>query len=310
MPSQLFQKTIANWQDWGKVFQSIPDFTPLAQEIFSREQLPFAPLSPLTPGTNAVFRSGEFVIKLFAPKESGLDASVDCQVERAVCGYLTQQGIPAPKLVAWGVCEDRYSFAYLITEFFPGKEAGNLLPSYGKEEKRDFARQLRQLLQLLNQPVPGLLPCVDLVERAVHNPRLVSLPQALQEELIRRARRVDLSAPVLVHGDLTGENLLVDDSGKVVLIDCADACMAPFWYELPPVVFELFRQDAVLLQAFVGENREEFLEQLLDGLALHDFGGDILREFAKREGIPLGSLTSLEQVKQMLGSKLEAVPCG
>ena len=55
------------------MYQSIPAFAPLIQEIFRREDLPFSPLSPLTPGTNAVFRSGELVVKVFFPKESGLD---------------------------------------------------------------------------------------------------------------------------------------------------------------------------------------------------------------------------------------------
>ena len=52
----LFSETIQNWDDWGRVFQSIPAFTPLVREIFRREGLPFAPLQNLTPGTNGVFR--------------------------------------------------------------------------------------------------------------------------------------------------------------------------------------------------------------------------------------------------------------
>ena len=39
----LFSETIQNWDDWGRVFQSIPAFTPLVREIFRREGLPFAP---------------------------------------------------------------------------------------------------------------------------------------------------------------------------------------------------------------------------------------------------------------------------
>lgn len=44
----LFNYTIKNWDDWGKVFQSIEEFTPLAQEIFCREKLEFANLENLT----------------------------------------------------------------------------------------------------------------------------------------------------------------------------------------------------------------------------------------------------------------------
>ena len=60
----LFTHTIRSWRDWGRVFQSIPAFTPLAREICRREGLPWAELTPLTPGTNGVFRCGEAVLKL------------------------------------------------------------------------------------------------------------------------------------------------------------------------------------------------------------------------------------------------------
>ena len=41
----LFADTIENWQDWGRVFQSIPAFTPLAKEICRREGLLWQELS-------------------------------------------------------------------------------------------------------------------------------------------------------------------------------------------------------------------------------------------------------------------------
>ena len=62
MSAALFTEAVESWRDWGRVYQSIPAFTPLAKEIFRREGLPWQPLSPLTPGTNGVFRSGELVV--------------------------------------------------------------------------------------------------------------------------------------------------------------------------------------------------------------------------------------------------------
>ncbi len=40
-------------------------------------------LCPLTPGTNGVFRCGDLVLKIFFPKESGLDPAVDFHRELA-----------------------------------------------------------------------------------------------------------------------------------------------------------------------------------------------------------------------------------
>lgn len=66
-----FSETVESWQDWGRIYQSIPAFEPLVKEIFRRESLPWEPLSPLTPGTNGVFRCGNLVVKVFFPKEAG-----------------------------------------------------------------------------------------------------------------------------------------------------------------------------------------------------------------------------------------------
>ena len=119
----LFSETIQNWDDWGRVFQSIPAFTPLVREIFRREGLPFAPLQNLTPGTNGVFRCGDLVVKVFFPRESGLDPEPDFRNEAAVCGHLTKLGVPVPKLLAQGLVRDKYDFYYLVTQFCPGREA-------------------------------------------------------------------------------------------------------------------------------------------------------------------------------------------
>ena len=129
----LFNYTIKNWGDWGKVFQSIADFTPLAREIFRREKLKFASLENLTPGTNAVFRGGDYVVKIFAPQESGFDSQADYLNESAVCGALTEWGIPTPRLIACGSVQDRYLFYYIVP--FPKKQTQKKLrkPNEAKE---------------------------------------------------------------------------------------------------------------------------------------------------------------------------------
>ena len=107
---------------------------------------------------------------------------------------------------------------------------------------------------------------------------------------------------MLVHGDLTGENVLVSSQGAPVLLDWADACLAPSWYELPPLVFGPLGADPALLAPWMDQGLEPFLEQVLDGLALHDFGPDILREAAQAAGRP--PFTTLEEVRNYLGNKL------
>ena len=55
----LVTEQINNWDDWGKVFQSIPAFKPLVECIFNKENLPIVEIENLKPGTNAVFKVGE-----------------------------------------------------------------------------------------------------------------------------------------------------------------------------------------------------------------------------------------------------------
>ena len=242
------------------------------------------------------------MVKVFFPQQSGLDPEPDFRNEAAVCGHLTKLGVPVPKLLAQGLVGDKYDFYYLVTQFCPGREAGDWLPTASPREKEAFARRLKELLALVNRPAPGLIPPVDLRRRGGENPRLAHVAPGLAEELRARARAVDLAGPVLVHGDLTGENVLVDEKGRPVLIDWADACLAPAWYELPPLALGLFQRDPLLLKLWAGEDREAFVQGVLDGLAIHDFGPDILRETAKEAGLP--PFSSLEEVRRLLEQAL------
>ena len=125
----LFTESIQSWRDWSRVFQSIPAFTPLAREICRREGLPWAELTPLTPGTNGVFRCGEAVLKIFFPKESGLDPALDFSTELAAAQQAASWGVPTPPVLAHGCLQDKYRFYYIATQYSPGKEAGPWLRS-------------------------------------------------------------------------------------------------------------------------------------------------------------------------------------
>lgn len=93
-----FSETVESWQDWGRIYQSIPAFEPLVKEIFRRESLPWEPLSPLTPGTNGVFRCGNLVVKVFFPKEAGENPALDFSTETAACRQALAWGSPARTL--------------------------------------------------------------------------------------------------------------------------------------------------------------------------------------------------------------------
>ena len=83
-------------------------------------------------------------------------------------------------------------------------------------------------------------------------------------------KSLDLSEAVYVHGDLTGENVIINN-GDISIIDFGDSKCAPFYYEYPPIVFELFNHDTQLVHEFANE-KENFEENLFSATMLHDFG--------------------------------------
>lgn len=115
-----FTKTISSWEDWEIVYQDISAWRLLAKHILRTENLPSSPIEPLTPGTNAVFRTGGYVIKIYAPLESGLDSSLDLHTERFATKRSEQLGIPVPRCIASGCIHDKYDFHYMIMPFIKG----------------------------------------------------------------------------------------------------------------------------------------------------------------------------------------------
>jgi len=110
---RLFTGQITNWDEWGNIYQSLPAFASLTEHIFQKENLPLAQIENLTPGTNAVFKVGEYVVKIFAPNESGIDQSLDLQTELFATARANVLGVSAPKLITHGFIEVDLIASYL-----------------------------------------------------------------------------------------------------------------------------------------------------------------------------------------------------
>lgn len=297
----LFEAVIDGWDSWEKVYQSKQAFARLVAAIVKKEGLAACPIEGLTPGTNAVFRCRAHVVKIFAPIESGLDTTSDFHGELAAMRHAFSCGVPTPELVCSGEVADRYLFRYLVMKHIDGVDAGAVLPTYAQQRQADFVAALKAALHRLHVPAPGWQAMVDLQARAIHNERLAGLAPSLLRELAACATAQTGEAAVFVHGDLTGENILIRADGSFVLIDFADSVLAPESYELPPIVFELFKSDHFLVRAFAGdEAHSNFVDRLVRGLALHDFCGNFLKEYFAREGIAVTSVTSLATLRTML----------
>lgn len=297
----LFRETIAGWESWGKIFQSREAFAPLIEEICRREGMPFASFLNCTPGTNAVFEAGGRIVKVFAPPESGLDTLPDYQNERFGLARAKELSLPAPRLLAQGEVRDRYLFRYLILEKLGGLCFSEARKGMDDAAKRRLGRQLREMTKRLDTPCPPWKEEQDLIARALDNPRWAPFPESFNRERRAYTVKIPLTGPVYVHGDINEDNLFILPDGEPALIDFADAGLAPDFYEYALIMSELFWFERPFIEGFFGDiPAQELARRCLDGLLLHDFGGNVLRQ---RLG-DIASLTSLQALLERLCRRL------
>lgn len=272
----LFNAQINNWQDWGGVFQSIPAFSPLVEFILKKEHLPAAKIENLTPGTNAVFKTGDCVVKIFAPAESGIDQTADLETELFAMKRANKTGVSAPKMLTHGFVADKYRFAYIITEHIEGIAFSDAAKDMDDTEKTDIGRKLRKITDQMNtecEPFNG----IDIINGKGRWHRFDKYPEQFQAERRAYLEAHDFKDKVFVHGDLCGDNILLTSQGGVYIIDFADALLAPVIYEHALVAVELFALDVALMRGYFGAlSSEELADICFNGLLIHDFGGDII----------------------------------
>ncbi len=314
----LFHHVIHNLEDWGQVFQDRSAFEPLIREIFRRHGLPFSGVTSCTPGSNAVFRCGASLVKIFAPEESGIGGKEEFLTERFGLLRAKRMGIPAPELFAQGVIEDAYPFYYLLMEYVEGKSLADLSPQLSGEERVQIGCGLRRIVERMD------VPCAPfnghmLFSQAAEK-RWKAFPASFRDDrkayLEKRVREngknetagaggkpgAAAGPAVYVHGDLNPDNILIRPDGSLCLIDFADALVAPIELELAGLLCDGFRFDPDYRKGFFGTEMcsgEELTERLLFGLLIHDYGANIIRDnIGAAEQI-----SSVEELRKKIGDR-------
>jgi len=275
----LFDGHIGNWKDWGRIFQSIPAFARLAAYILEAENLPVVRMVNLSPGTNAVFRAGEYVVKIFAPAESGYDQTSDMLTEAFATRRAGLLGVSAPKVVADGYVEDKYRFAYIVYDYIGGAEFRDAVKTMSFDDKVRAGARLRGITDMMNTPC-GDFNGIDVIGGEGRFPVWERFPERFKAERLAYKRSHDFGLKVFVHGDLCGDNALVQPDGGIYLIDFADAMLAPLSYEHSLAAFELLGMDTALLFGYFGDyDVGELTDICFDGLLMHINGGGIIRHY-------------------------------
>ncbi len=297
----LFKSMINGNSSWAEIFQSIDVFKPLIETIFIKHELTIDEIENLTPGTNAVFRIKDKVIKIFAPIESGYSTDKDYFTELSALQHAHDVQITAPSLVHTGAIEDRYLFRYIIMEFINGEEADQRLRLYNAIQKSDFAYKLKTITEKLNIKVSQYDFPVFELKVCLENKKWTEFSNDFCQDRVTYIRSKSFADFVYTHGDLTGENIIIDEKGEIYLIDFADSRIAPFYYEWSPIVFALFGCDPVMLEAYFGSyHNDAFYDMLTLSLLIHEYGSNILQQICELAGISIHSITEIHCLKEML----------
>lgn len=273
----LFNQNIHNLEDWGRIFQNKAVFEPLVKDIFQKNGMEFSGIDNCTPGSNAVFRAGKYIVKIFAPEESEIGGESDYITEKFGIARANQLHIAAPMLFASGVIEDKYTFRYLILEYIEGESLADISKELSEAERFRVGQALRDIVTRMDTGCEAFNSHA-LFGKAAEE-RWKAFPTAFQRERKAYLQTHSIEKGVYVHGDLNPDNIIVNANREIYIIDFADALIAPIELELAGIICDGFHFDSAYLHGFLGEyEKEELAERLLYGLLIHDYGVNIIRD--------------------------------
>ncbi len=300
---QLFKKDIYDWNAWGTIYQSIDDFQELIEGIFNKENLSRPrSISHLTPGTNAVFKADNYVIKIFAPDEAGVDSLHDYDAEMIVMQRAIAADIATPNIIKSSSIQDKYLFRYFIMEFIEGNNAGDVLIHYNHQQKINFVQKLMEnLIKINSKPVEKVKDFL-IIEKAKNNERWNKFSNPIRMQIRKIIDEYNPSEFVYVHGDITADNIIIDNDERLFIIDFADSTIAPREYEFPTIIFDLFNFDLKLIREFMkGVDDQDFIEKLFIGTLIHEFGANFVELiYQKYIDKSIANYKDINEIKEIL----------
>lgn len=290
---------IVTWQDWCDSFQNIDTFKGIIYEILYRHNLRIDKIENTFPGTNAVFKVGEYIIKIFVPTEVKPWDEDDYAKELKTALYNKQISKYTTKLLAYGIIEKRFLWKYLVFKFFEGKHMYEIIDQLTSKEKQIVASQIRGFLTDFNVKPKELYDNTDVINRIISGNRWNFLNEVVKKELFGYIKSLDISDSVIVHGDITGDNVLINKN-DIVIIDFGDSCIAPFYYEYAPIILDLFKLDKELISLFFDGEIDDLIKLVIKSIMIHDFGGDFAAKLLHKYQV-----ASLADLQDLLYSEIK-----
>ncbi len=297
MKSKFFKYEITDWESWSKVFCSIDEFASLIEEILRQERFVSSKIENCKPGTNGVFKVGEVIVKIFVPKQSGYDSYPDYKTELFALRRANNLDITAPKLLASGEIRDKYLFRYLLMEHIDGPTLGDIKESLSKKEKEVLGGKLKEIVSSWATTCEDFNR-INVLNRTLSSSRWQGASKELldyQKKIINELRNEEL---IYVHGDLTEDNIIVDDKKQIVILDFADSVRAPAVYEDMTIICDAFSFDGAFLKGYYGKFDDDYIvNRCITSLLSHEYGYLVIKNI-------FGDVKKVEDLKCNIRKKL------
>lgn len=280
---------------------------PYIEEALKSHEMSVEPILAIEgDGANATFWLGsDKIFKIYTPFINGRESK---GMEPAALRNLAHTDVPVPALLARGELmplDEDWKWPYAVIERLPGRMLDAIWPELPHEQKMGYAFQVGDMLRKLHKVVPSSEVSrtfqtnwprgfVDFLAR---QHQLVSAKAELAvvplyEEILRlNPANYGGGWPCLLHADLDGAHLLVQNGQITGVIDFGDAKLGDPLYDFVTVHVSLFDQDprlfAEMLRGYgmTPAKEKNFKARLTAYAILHewDFADDLPR-WALRSG--------------------------
>ena len=294
--TNLFNEIITDRGSFDRYRNSKETFMPLIKYIYEINNIKLSKVFVTPQSSDAVFRVGDTVIKIFQPPEANMgNGDREYITEVKVMEHARNLGILVPDMICNGTIYDElYTFNYTVMNYIKGISANEALINYSNAEKIDFALKLKEIMAKFNTPNPNLpIPRFDEPDR-INNIFWSGMPESFKEDRIHYITNTIFPELVICKGDTGGQNIIIDDKKRLFLIDFAESNHAPYYYDLP-----LLYSEPVLMEAYYGDYKNEtFYEMATMSELLSWWCG--IGWLADKAGVDIASITSVDALKNMI----------
>lgn len=279
-------------KNWDHIKHKIKIFMPILTRISKTCNIDFDDIEPCIPSSNAVFKTKEYIIKIFPPKQICCDS--DYLVEVEALKHFDGLDVKVPKLLSNGRIHFIYPFDYIVMTRVKGSNFSIIEGHLEEQGKYEFAKRIRAIQERLNTKCVSIR-AYDPSDNNFFQESWSEFPSSFVQERVTYLKSLDFNETVFVNGDLNPDNVLIDNQNEIYIIDFGDAYNAPVEYELACMMCYLFAFEAPYIKPYLeAYSLDELVDKCFKGVLLHKFGSNMIKcNFGNPEDI--GSLKELKR---------------